>query len=1110
MAQDAGSIYSEIRVRLDKLGGDVTQVKTHLDQIGTKSTQVANTSEDALGKSFNASKLAGVAAFAAITIAIKSAIDISATFEQSMANVQSVAQGTEAEFRALGDAAMEAGESTRFTASQAADALYSLASAGMSATEAVKALDGVLMLAGSTQSDLATTSASMVATLRQYNLVASESTRVSNVFAAAIGNSMATMEKITSAMTQVGPVASAMGRSIEETVGSLEALYDAGYRGEKAGTALKAILGQLASETDPTIRKIVALGVSFDDINPAVNGLAEVFGTLSEAGLTAGEVMDAFGTRSGGQMLALMSAGRKGIEDYTEAITGTNAAAEMYAIQNDTLQGSLDRLKSAAESAQIKFSNEFKPAMRGVVDILLSLTKIVGNLPGPLKVFFGVLLGGIPIIIGATTALTGLRIALGAVSAPIAIGIAAVAGLTAVFSGLIGQVDKVRTARLEKEFGDLAEKLGITAEEAEKLAIQAERMGINPLDLADNIYGIAITTTQLEALNTTIERMGSTKASVIEYLDEWASQLGITGQEIYRLVLANKNLSDSDREVIKTRLDDVDSMNASHKGVQDTIYAREKLTEADEKAALAIAKKTRLEKAEKAKATENHEKALEELDRINEKVELGVLTEEEANKKRKAIYESYLDSLMDTDRTMKELGSTYIDVSEDIDSTAESINYLSTEEEKAAKKLKDKTEAEQEAIASSDALAASTLDYGNRLKQVGKEGKNLTETQRELEIEKAKALKSSGATDEAIQKNIESINKYYDAVESLADSNSLEFFQQKIEDSTKSSQDLIDAERARAIESVEASDLSADAMEDLIEVFNKFFDALSNKTALESFQSEFSAYVSATTQGLGAISDLFSALYDNRIEDIDRAMQAELEAEGLAEESKTEKAEAELEDVQESNDKQLKAIQTRIDAATLAGDTASANKLKNTKDELKIELDAEEAKKQAIVDKAIIEEKYAKKKAKMEYDAAMWEWRISIAKAIADTAGAVVQALPNIPLSIIAGLIGVTQTAAVIASVPPAPTLATGGIILPSSDGTLTRQAENGYAELSLNAGPSGEALMGNFAQQIVDKMGDSQGGSRQPVVVQLVVDRQVLSQIVADDINNGRVRVGQ
>ena len=54
--------------------------------------------------------------------------------------------------------------------------------------------------------------------------------------------------------------------------------------------------------------------------------------------------MSAFGTRAGAQMLTLLSAGKKGINDYTAAITDTNTAAEMYAIQNDTLR-SLDKLK---------------------------------------------------------------------------------------------------------------------------------------------------------------------------------------------------------------------------------------------------------------------------------------------------------------------------------------------------------------------------------------------------------------------------------------------------------------------------------------------------------------------------------------------------------------------------------------------------------------------------------------------------------------------------------------------------------------------------------------------------------------------------------------------
>ena len=87
-------------------------------------------------------------------------------------------------------------------------------------------------------------------------------------------------------------------------------------------------------------------------------------------------------------MLTLLSAGKKGINDYTAAITDTNTAAEMYAIQNDTLRGSLDKLKSAAESAMIEFSEEFTPVMRGALEIVTKMLVAVSELPGPLKGIF--------------------------------------------------------------------------------------------------------------------------------------------------------------------------------------------------------------------------------------------------------------------------------------------------------------------------------------------------------------------------------------------------------------------------------------------------------------------------------------------------------------------------------------------------------------------------------------------------------------------------------------------------------------------------------------------------------------------------------------------------
>ena len=122
-----------------------------------------------------------------------------AQFEQSMANAASVSRATSEELAMLEQAARRAGETTVYSASQSADAIYYLASAGFSASQSVEALDGVLALAAATQSDLAYTSSSVVSTLSQFRLQAEDSARISNVYAAAISRSLASMEKLTDA-----------------------------------------------------------------------------------------------------------------------------------------------------------------------------------------------------------------------------------------------------------------------------------------------------------------------------------------------------------------------------------------------------------------------------------------------------------------------------------------------------------------------------------------------------------------------------------------------------------------------------------------------------------------------------------------------------------------------------------------------------------------------------------------------------------------------------------------------------------------------------------------------------------------------------------------------
>jgi len=396
---DAGSIYSEIRIALDKLNKDILQAQIAFDKFGTTNTKQSQTMEKTWKKSFSGMSLAGTVAVAAMTLAFKKAISTFANTEQSLANVRAVTGATAEEFAVLKNAAEEAGRTTRFTAGQSADALYYLGSAGFSATQSVEALNGVLTLAGATGSDLASTAESVAANISAFNLEAKDAERVSNVFAAAIGNSQATMQKLSNSMSYIGPVASAFNQSIEGTVGLLQILYNNGFEASQAGTALRSALSDLANATSPANAKLEALGVTFDEINPQTHSYAEIFGTLQEKVTDASDVMAIFGDRAGPAMIKLIEAGKDKIDEYTTAVTGTNAAAEQYAIQNDTLAGSFDMFKSALEGTTNSIIEQLVPAFRSLLEFATKILNFITSLPGPIKALIGGL-GGAAAAVG--------------------------------------------------------------------------------------------------------------------------------------------------------------------------------------------------------------------------------------------------------------------------------------------------------------------------------------------------------------------------------------------------------------------------------------------------------------------------------------------------------------------------------------------------------------------------------------------------------------------------------------------------------------------------------------------------------------------------------------
>ena len=306
-------------------------------------------------------------------------IKTAAGFEQSMKNVQSVSGATTEEFDALSQKARDMGSSTIFSASEAADAMYYLASAGYDATETATALDGVLMLAGATGSALDATSLSLVATINQFGLEASDAGRVSNVFAAAIAGSQATMDKLTNSMTYAGPVAASLGYSVEETTAALALMYDAGYTGEQAGTALRGAMSKLLNPSGEAASTIEALGLTLDDVSPALHSMAEITETLSEKNAGATETMRIFGDSAGPAMQSVIDkvgdtiqkSGINPLDAMTESITDTTKATDMYEIQTESTTGKMKALKSQLEEAGIQIGDVLIPVMLKLVNKVL-------------------------------------------------------------------------------------------------------------------------------------------------------------------------------------------------------------------------------------------------------------------------------------------------------------------------------------------------------------------------------------------------------------------------------------------------------------------------------------------------------------------------------------------------------------------------------------------------------------------------------------------------------------------------------------------------------------------------------------------------------------------
>lgn len=370
-----------------RLMADTASYEAAMTRAGSTAKTVASGMENTGRKSAliaSGMTAAGLAVAAFGVAAVKMAAD----FDQQMSTVQANTGATSAQMDQLRAAAIEAGASTVYSASDSADAINDLGKAGMSVTDILTGgLSGALNLAASDGMAVGDAAEYMANALSMFHLKGSQASQVADTLAAGAGKAVGNVSDFGEALNNCGAQANSFGMNIQETTGVLALFAQNGTIGAEAGTQLNSMLMKLAAPSAEASNTMKELGISAYDAQGHFVGMANFAGQLQKAekNLTDEQRNQANATIFGSYAIKaanyLYEAGESGVNKWTKAVSESGYAAEQAAAKNNNLKGDLENLSGSMESLMISVGEGAQGPLRKMVQGLDTLVDAFAGLP---------------------------------------------------------------------------------------------------------------------------------------------------------------------------------------------------------------------------------------------------------------------------------------------------------------------------------------------------------------------------------------------------------------------------------------------------------------------------------------------------------------------------------------------------------------------------------------------------------------------------------------------------------------------------------------------------------------------------------------------------------
>ena len=421
---------------LNGISGDISRVSKDFEGL-----KKAGESISSVGKKLTAGLTLPIAGIAVAST--KTAGD----FESAMNQVSAISGATGKDLQSLEDLAKDMGATTKFSASESAEALTYMGMAGWKTEDMLSGLPGILNLAASGGTDLALTSDIVTDGLTSMGLSAKDTDKFVDIMAATCSNANTNIELMGETLKYVGPVAGSLGIEMDDLSVAIGLMGNAGLKGSTAGTALRAGLTNLVKPTKEMSKAMKKYGVELVtnkdgsvDLMGTMQNLRTVLGDLDQT--TQAQALAAiFGKEAMSGWASIVNASEGDFNKLSEAIANSDGVAQsMSDTMMQGMNGALTEMKSALEGVAITIGERLTPFIEKLADGISKVCEWFNNL-SPTTQTVIMVIAGLVACIGPLLVLVGSGISLFANLSIVAGGLRTTIGaLVGAFSSVIGIV----------------------------------------------------------------------------------------------------------------------------------------------------------------------------------------------------------------------------------------------------------------------------------------------------------------------------------------------------------------------------------------------------------------------------------------------------------------------------------------------------------------------------------------------------------------------------------------------------------------------------------------------------------------------------------------------